>query len=67
MRGPLSMNTVAGIINAAKQGIGLIAVPDLYLNTDLKKNALIQIMSKYHMDIKGLAVEQAFAMYSSRK
>ncbi|MFT4907763.1 MAG: DNA-binding transcriptional LysR family regulator [Oleispira sp.] len=67
MQGPLSMNTVAGIISAAKQGIGLIAVPDLLLNKDLKQNLLIQIMSDYHIDIKGLAVEQAFAMYSSRK
>ena len=67
MRGPLSMNTVAGIISAAKQGIGLIAVPDLLLNKDLKKHLLIQIMPDYHIDIKGLAVEQAFAMYSSRK
>ena len=67
MRGPLSMNTVAGIIGAAKQGIGLIAVPDLLLNKDLKQNLLIQIMPDYHIDIKGLAVEQAFAMYSSRK
>ncbi|MFT4763741.1 MAG: DNA-binding transcriptional LysR family regulator [Oleispira sp.] len=67
MQGPLSMNTVAGIISAAKQGIGLIAVPDLLLNKDLKQNLLIQIMPDYHIDIKGLAVEQAFAMYSSRK
>ena len=67
MQGPLSMNTVAGIICAAKQGIGLIAVPDLLLNKDLKQNLLIQIMPDYHIDIKGLAVEQAFAMYSSRK
>jgi DNA-binding transcriptional LysR family regulator len=67
MQGPLSMNTVAGIISAAKQGIGLIAVPDLLLNKGLKQNLLIQIMPDYHIDIKGLAVEQAFAMYSSRK
>ncbi|MEH6448383.1 MAG: LysR family transcriptional regulator [Oleispira sp.] len=67
MQGPLSMNSVAAIISVAKQGVGLIAIPDLLLQQDLQQGSLIQILSDYQMDIKGLAVEQAFAMYSSRK
>lgn len=67
MQGPLSMNSVAGMISAAKQGIGLIAVPDLLIQQDLQKKELQKIMPEYKIDIKGLAVEQAFAMYSSRK
>lgn len=67
MQGTLCMNTVAGMISAAKQGVGLIALPDLLLTDDLKQERLIQILSEYQLDIKGLAVEQAFAMYSSRK
>jgi DNA-binding transcriptional LysR family regulator len=67
MQGSLTMNSVAGMISAAKQGIGLIAVPDLLIQQDLQKKELLQIMPEYYIDIKGLAVEQAFAMYSSRK
>ena len=67
MQGSLTMNSVAGMISAAKQGIGLIAVPDLLIQQDLQTKELLQIMPEYHIDIKGLAVEQAFAMYSSRK
>lgn len=67
MQGPLSMNSVAGIISVAKQGVGLIAIPDLLLQQDLQQGSLVQILPDYQMDIKGLAVEQAFAMYSSRK
>lgn len=67
MQGPLSMNSVAGIISVAKQGVGLIAIPDLLLQQDLQQGSLVQILPDYKMDIKGLAVEQAFAMYASRK
>jgi DNA-binding transcriptional LysR family regulator len=67
MQGSLSMNSVAAMISTAKQGVGLIAIPDLLLQQDLQQQLLIQIFPDYHMDIKGLAVEQAFAMYSSRK
>lgn len=67
MQGSLTMNSVAGMISAAKQGVGLIALPDLLLQQDLNQQSLLQIMPEYHIDIKGLAVEQAFAMYSSRK
>jgi len=67
MQGPLSMNSVAGIISVAKQGVGLIAIPDLLLQQDLQQGSLVQILPDYQMDIKGLAVEQAFAMYASRK
>ena len=67
MQGPLIMNSVAGMISAAKQGVGLIAIPDLLLQQDLSEQSLEQILPEYHLDIKGLAVEQAFAMYSSRK
>jgi DNA-binding transcriptional LysR family regulator len=67
MQGSLNMNSVAAMISTAKQGVGLIAIPDLLLQQDLQQQLLIQILPDYHMDIKGLAVEQAFAMYSSRK
>jgi len=67
MQGPLMMNSVAAIISAAKQGVGLIAIPDLLLQQDLIEQSLEQILPEYQIDIKGLAVEQAFAMYSSRK
>jgi DNA-binding transcriptional LysR family regulator len=67
MQGSLNMNSVASMISTAKQGVGLIAIPDLLLQQDLQQQLLIQIFPDYHMDIKGLAVEQAFAMYSSRK
>ena len=67
MQGSLTMNSVAGMISAAKQGVGLVALPDLLLQQDLSQQSLLQIMPEYHIDIKGLAVEQAFAMYSSRK
>jgi DNA-binding transcriptional LysR family regulator len=67
MQGPCSMNSVAGIISVAKQGVGLVAIPDLLLQQDLQQGSLVQILPDYQMDIKGLAVEQAFAMYSSRK
>ena len=67
MQGSLNTNSVAAMISTAKQGVGLIAIPDLLLQQDLQQQLLIQIFPDYHMDIKGLAVEQAFAMYSSRK
>jgi DNA-binding transcriptional LysR family regulator len=67
MQGSLNMNSVAAMLSTAKQGVGLIAIPDLLLQQDLQQQLLIQILPDYHMDIKGLAVEQAFAMYSSRK
>jgi len=67
LQSSLTMNSVAGIISAAKQGVGLISVPDLLIKQELAEHSLIQLMPEYHIDIKGLAVEQAFAMYSSRK
>lgn len=72
MQSTLTMNSVSGMISAAKQGIGLIAVPDLLLQENFQKKdlveiKLVEIMPEYHIDIKGLAVDQAFAMYSSRK
>ncbi len=67
MLGSLTMNSVAAIISAAKQNIGIIAIPDLLIQQDIKEKKLLQLMPEYHIDIKGLAVDQAFAMYSSRK
>jgi DNA-binding transcriptional LysR family regulator len=67
MTGSLNMNSVAGMIDAAKQGVGLIALPDSLIIQELQQHELIEIMPDYQLDIKGLPVEQAFAMYSSRK
>lgn len=67
MTGSLNMNSVAGMIDAAKQGVGLIALPDSLIKQELQQHELIEIMPDYQLDIKGLPVEQAFAMYSSRK
>jgi len=63
----LSSNSVASIISATLQGIGLSIVPDLLIQKELTQGQLIQVMPEYAIDIKGLAVEQVFAMYSSRK
>lgn len=67
MTGNLSMNSVAGLIDAAKQGVGLIALPDLIIKQAITDESLIQIMAEDEIELKGLVVEQAFAMYSSRK
>jgi len=67
LTGSLVMNSVASIISAVCQDIGLSLLPDLLIQKKLVQGELIEVMPEYKVEIKGLAVDQAFAMYSSRK
>jgi len=67
LTGSLIMNSVASIISAVSQNIGLSLLPDLLIKKKLEQGELIEVMPEYKVEIKGLAVDQAFAMYSSRK
>jgi DNA-binding transcriptional LysR family regulator len=67
LTGSLVMNSVASIISAVSQNIGLSLLPDLLIKKKLEQGELIEVMPEYKVEIKGLAVDQAFAMYSSRK
>ncbi len=67
LTGSLVMNSVASIISAVCQDIGLSLLPDLLIQQKLLQGELIEVMPEYKVEIKGLAVDQAFAMYSSRK
>ena len=67
VNGALVSNSVASIIHATVQGIGLSLLPDLLIQKELRQGQLIEVMPEYVIDIKGLAVEQVFAMFSSRK
>jgi len=67
LTGSLVMNSVASIISAVCQDIGLSLLPDLLIQKKLVHGELIEVMPEYKVEIKGLAVDQAFAMYSSRK
>lgn len=65
--GNLDTNSVDAMIIALKQGVGLAALPDLLIQQYVEQNTLQVIMADYHIEIKGVKVDQAFAMYSSRK
>jgi DNA-binding transcriptional LysR family regulator len=65
--GSLVMNSVAAIISAVGQNIGLSLLPDLLIQQELAQGKFVKVMPEYQVEIKGLAVDQAFAMYSSRK
>ena len=65
--GSVSLNSVEAIILCLKQGIGIAAIPDLLIKQYVTENSLQLLMQDYDIEIKGLKVDQAFAMYTSRK
>lgn len=67
VQGSVVLNSVQAMIQCVKQHIGLALLPDLLINHEVDSGQLAVLMPDYHMDIKGLKVDQAFAMYSSRK
>lgn len=66
IKGSLTVNSVDTMIQTVAQGVGISALPDLLIQQRLASGELVQIMPQYHVDLKDLAVEQAYAMYSSR-
>lgn len=66
IKGSLTVNSVDTMIQTVVQGVGISVLPDLLIQPRLETGELVQIMPHYHVDLKDLAVEQAYAMYSSR-
>lgn len=66
IKGSLTVNSVDTMIQTVVQGVGISVLPDLLIQQRLETGELVQIMPHYHVDLKDLAVEQAYAMYSSR-
>lgn len=63
----LLSNSVASMIMATKQGVGLCLIPEPLIQTEMKSGELVEVLPETNFQLKGLAVQQAFAMYSSRK
>ncbi len=65
--GSLVVNSVETIINVVGQHVGLSTLPDLLIQRQLAERAFIEVLPEYEVGLKGLAVDQVFALYSSRK
>lgn len=63
----LASHSVAAAIGAVQQDLGLAVLPDLLISAALENGTLVSLMPEYRFDIKGLPVEQMFALYPSRK
>ena len=63
----LITNSVASMISATKQGIGLCLMPTPLIEAELKSGELQPLLPNCNFQLKGLMVHQAFAMYSSRR
>lgn len=64
--GNLSCNQVTVLINAAVQGLGVILLPNLLVESYLNNNQLSTILSEYRFTIKNATVENMYAIYSDR-
>jgi len=67
LNGSISTNMASIMIAAAKQHMGLTALPDLLIKSALDSGELIQIMPELNLEIKDLPINQIFALYSNRR
>ncbi len=63
----VASHSVAAVISGVKQHLGLALLPDLLIGEALERSELVALMPEYRFDIKGLPVNQMFALYPSRK
>lgn len=63
----LITNSVHSIIQFVKQGIGISLLPSPLIQDELKSGELVHLLAQDTIDLKSLSVDQAFAMYPSRK
>ena len=65
--GNLDSNLVTVLISSAKQGLGLVLLPDLIVNPHINDTQLIPIMEDHCWSIKHATIENMYALYSDRK
>lgn len=65
--GNISSNNVNLILSSVLQHLGISLLPDMLISSYLNTGQLIELLPDTGLTIKDLPVEQAFALYSSRK
>lgn len=67
LKGNVRFNSVPLMLTAVQQDIGITALPDLLINSQLQSGDLVQVLPSVQTEIMHLPITKVFALYSNRK
>lgn len=65
--GSVRSNSASIMLSSVMQNLGITLLPDTLIHEQLNNGTLVDIMPQANIHVKGLPVEQVFALYSNRK